>query len=102
MFRPNKTYITTKRVAESALNSVVIAPSEFQRKMILLKNVKLFENKTSRINPKFGNHTENTKRRIVRMRANSVYFGEHSISRYKDSHAVRIFCNLFSIFCFLT
>src|SRR3989344_5833981 len=102
MFKPNKTDIKTRRVAEDALNSVVIAPSEFQRKIILFKNVKLFENTTSRINPKFGNHTENTKRRIVRMRANSVCFGEHSISRYKDSHAVCIFCNLFSIFYFLT
>src|SRR3989338_10971087 len=102
MFRPNKTDMTTKRVAEGALNSVVIAPSEFQRKIILLKNVKLFENKTSRINPKFGNHTENIKTRVAKIRANSVYFGEHNISRYKDSHAVRIFCNPFSIFCFLT
>ena len=44
MFRPNKIDMTTKRVAESALNSVVTAPSEFQRKIILFKNVKLFEN----------------------------------------------------------
>ena len=36
--------------------------------------------------------------RIARIKANAMYLGEHRISRYKDSHALRAFCNLFSMF----
>ena len=100
MFKPNKSEIKTKRDAEKALKFVEIAPSEFHRKLILFKNVKLLENNVPLISSKFGNHTEKAKMMRARIIANSVYLGEHIISRYMDFHAVYMFCNIFILFKF--